>query len=437
MHHFHKTPDAASETGSGEAMYALAEQLYPICRSITGDGVRESLRILASLIPLEQHEVASGTQVLDWTVPDEWNIRDAYIKNAEGRRVVDFQQHNLHVLNYSEPIQGTFTLEELRPHLYTLPEQPALIPYRTSYYQRQWGFCLSHQAYEALAPGTYEVCIDSSLEPGHLTYGEVYLPGKTEQEVLFSTHICHPSLANDNLSGMCVMTYLVKALMGQAHHYSYRFLFIPGTIGAITWLAQHEARLNRIVHGLVVSLLGDEGPFTYKQSRHGNREVDFAVPEALRRCAYAHQVVSFSPYGYDERQFCSPAFNLPVGNLSRTPYGQFPEYHTSADNLDFLSSQRMEEALHLLLEVARFFEQSPLYLNTAPKGEPQLGKRGLYDAMGGASDRKQFQLAMLWILNLADGKHSLPHMAQRSGLELSVLENVAQVLIDHHLLTIH
>ena len=306
----------------GSELYDLIGELYPICRSITGDGVRRSLEILKAHIPLEIHEVPTGTKVFDWVVPREWNIRDGYIKDSTGKRVVDFSQCNLHVLNYSVPIKKKVSLDELKSHLFSVPERPDWIPYRTSYYADNWGFCLSHNRLQELSDEAYDVCIDSTLTNGHLTYGEYYLKGKTEAEFLFSTHVCHPSLANDNLSSIALATLLAKELSARSLRYSYRFLFIPGTIGSITWLSLNEARVSQIKHGLVLACMGDGGKMTYKRSRQGNAEIDRAVSQVLKDSGEDHAIVDFSPYGYDERQFCSPGFQSPGGlfheNAART-----------------------------------------------------------------------------------------------------------------------
>ena len=425
--------------GEGEAMMALARELYPVCRSVTGDGLRETLRLIGGRVPLTLHEVPSGTQVLDWTVPNEWNIRDAYVKNTRGERVIDFQEHNLHVLNYSAPVHARMSLESLKPHLHSLPEQPEWIPYRTSYYQETWGFCLSHQALSALEEGEYEVVIDSTLEPGHLSYGEVLLPGESEDEVLVSTHCCHPSLANDNLSGIAVTTFLARALSQlKDRRYSYRFLFIPGTIGAITWLGLNEARTDKIKHGWVISGVGDSGPLSYKRSRRGDAEVDRAAVQVLEESLVAERehphIFDFSPYGYDERQYNSPGFDLPVGRLSRTPYGSYPEYHTSADNLSFISGAALAGALEVCLDLVKRLEQNRTYRNLFPKGEPQLGKRGLYSSLGGHQDAGDLRLALLWVLNLSDGEHTLLDIAERSGLPFRAVHEASGLLHEHGLL---
>jgi aminopeptidase-like protein len=379
------------------------------------------------------HEVPTGTQVFDWTVPKEWNIRDAYIKNVRGERVVDFQKSNLHVVNYSVPVKEKISLAELKEHLFTLPEHPDWIPYRTSYYKENWGFCLSHRQLLALMDAEYEICIDSSLEPGALTYGECYLPGESTDEVLLSCHSCHPSLCNDNLSGMALATFLAQSLRSLALRYSYRFLFIPGTIGSITWLCLNESQVARIKHGLVLANVGDAGRSTYKKSRRGDAEIDRAVIHVLQHSGEDYEVIDFSPYGYDERQFCSPGFDLPVGNLMRTPHGRFPEYHTSADNLDFVQPPYLANSFAKCLAVLTVLENNLTYLNQNPKCEPQLGKRGLYRVMGGPEGELN-ELAMLWVLNLSDGSHSLLDIAARSGYPFAMIKRAADLLREHLLL---
>lgn len=427
---------ALDEGMSGRAMHALITDLYPICRSITGAGIRETLDRIAQYIPLEIRHVPTGTEVFDWVVPKEWNIRDAYIKDVSGRRVVDWRESNLHVVNYSVPIRRTMSLAELRPHLWTLPEHPDWIPYRTSYYNETWGFCLTHNQLAVLPEGDYEVCIDSSLEAGHLTYGEYLIPGTTEDEVLLSCHACHPSLCNDNLSGIAVATMLARQLRPLSLRYSYRFLFIPATIGSIAWLALNEGQATRIKHGLVLAGLGDGGNPTYKRSRRGDAEIDRAVSHVLEHYGGPATMVDFSPYGYDERQYCSPGFDLPVGRLSRTPHGTYPEYHTSADNLEFVTPIALAGALDLCQQVVDVLEHNHIYINQNPKCEPQLGRRGLYRVIGGQVDAGQAELAMLWVLNLSDGTVSLLDIAQRSGLPFTVLVKAATILMDHDLLKI-
>ena len=412
---------------AGEELYKLVAELYPICRSITGDGVRRTLEIVDREIGLEVHEVPTGTEVLDWTVPREWNVRDAWVADPAGERVIDFQASNLHLLGYSVPVRATMPLAELREHLYTLPDRPDWVPWRTSYYAERWGFCASQRLVDSLPNGDYEVCVDTTLADGHLTYGEHLVEGETADEVLVSCHVCHPSLANDNLSGIAVATRLARMVAEARPRYSYRFLFAPGTIGSITWLARNEDRLGRIRHGLVLACVGDPGGFTYKRSRRGDAEIDQAVAHVLGRRP-GHRVVDFTPYGYDERQFCSPGFDLPVGCLSRTPYAQYPEYHTSADDLELVGPAPLQESLEVCLEVVGVLEGNRRYRNLSPKGEPQLGRRGLYGQIGGRSDAEERQMAMLWVLNLSDGDMSLLQVAERAGLPFALVADVAGAL---------
>jgi aminopeptidase-like protein len=425
------TSTAAPITGAGERMYALASRLFPLCRSITGDGVRDTLRELAGRIPLELHEVPSGTQVLDWTVPDEWNIRDAYVATPDGRRAIDFGESNLHVVSYSEPVREQMTLADLRPHLHVHPERPDWIPYRTSYYARTWGFCLSRNQLAALEDGTYEVVIDSTLAPGSLTYGECFLPGQSEDEILLTTHVCHPSLANDNVSGIVLLTELGVALAELPRRYSYRLLFIPGTIGSVTWLARNEERLSRIVGGLVLACVGDSAPLTYKRSRRGDAPVDRAGAHVVGTAG--GRTLEFVPWGWDERQFNSPGFDLPVGCLTRSLEGEFPEYHSSADDLDLISADRLEAALQAALGILDVLERDRAYRNLLPKGEPQLGKRGLYRAFGGPDPGPE-QLAILWVLNQSDGSKTLLDIAERSGLAFAEVRRASDALLEAGLL---
>ena len=417
----------------GAEMHALVSDLYPICRSITGDGFRESLARLQHLVPLEVHEMPSGTRVFDWTVPNEWNIRDAWVANARGERVIDFRRHNLHVVNYSAPVRKRMTLSELRPHLFSLPDHPDWIPYRTSYYQESWGFCLTHRQLQAMPDADYEVCIDSTLAPGRLTWGEFFLPGESEDEVLLSCHSCHPSLANDNLAGMAVAIHLARRLAERPRRLSYRFLFIPGTIGSITWLAHNQDRVDRIKHGLVLSCLGDRGSPTYKRSQRGDTLIDRAASHVLRHSG-DHTILDFVPYGYDERQYCSPGFDLAVGCLTRTPNGKYPEYHTSADNLEFVSPEHLAHSLCACEAILDVLEHDARYRNLNPRCEPQLGRRGLYAGVAGKSELPALELALLWVLNQSDGDHGLLDIAERSGLEFNVIHSAASALKESGLL---
>ena len=416
------------DAGIGAEIYELASTIYPICRSITGDGVRETLDHIARRLELEVHEVPSGTQVFDWTIPREWSIRDAFIKNSAGERIIDFRKCNLHVLNYSQPVHGQLPLEELKKHVFTLPDQPDAIPYRTSYYAESWGFCMAHRALAALPDDIYEVMIDASLEDGSLTYGEYLHRGETEEEFLLSAHICHPSLANDNCSGLALLTLLAERLAPLETRYSYRFVFAPGTIGAIAWLARNEHRVARIRHGLVVSCLGDGGGPTYKKSRRGDALIDRAMTHVLRHMATTPTILDFFPYGYDERQYCSPGFDLPVGSLQRSQFGTFPEYHTSADNLDFIRPEHLAESYRMITAAIEIVENDWRPLSTNPKCEPQLGRRGLYAALGGDKDGAAKSMAFLWLLNLADGRHSLLDIAERANMPFPVVAEAARLL---------
>jgi aminopeptidase-like protein len=417
----------------GRDLHALVERLYPICRSITGNGVRQTLGILGEYLDLTVHEVPSGTPVLDWTVPNEWNIADAYIKNQKGERVVDFQKHNLHVVNYSCPVRARMSLAELKPKLHTLPDRPDWIPYRTTYYDVDWGFCLSQRDLESLADEEYEVCIDSTLEPGSLTYAELVLPGAKQDEILISTHVCHPSLCDDNLSGIAISVFLARELARRKRSYTLRFLYAPGTIGALTWLARNRETAHRVRHGLTLTCLGDGNPFTFKRTLAGDAEIDRVSQAVLETSGYAHQFVDFFPYGYDERQYNSPGFRLPVGSLMRGRHGQFPEYHTSGDNLAFVRPERMLESYEVVKRICLTLEGNRSYRNLAPYGEPQLGRRGLYRAVGG-TNLPNVQFAMLWVLNLSDGRHTMLDIARRAGLAFEVIRAAADLLLEHGLL---
>ena len=421
--------EAAVSSTIGREIHELIGDLYPICRSITGNGYRQTMEMLQRHVPLQVHEVPSGTQVFDWVVPREWNIRDAYVKDPAGRRVIDFGLSNLHVVGYSVPVHQTMSLESLRPHLFALPDRPDHIPYRTSYFQDSWGFCLSHRDYLSLEDCEYEVFIDSTLTEGSLTYGELYLPGTEETEVLISCHACHPSLCNDNLSGIGVATMLAREVGATSHRLSYRFVFVPATIGAITWLAANEDRVSCVRHGLVLAGLGDPGAFTYKRSRRGNAAIDRVAVHVLRRCGVAFEAIDFDPFGYDQRQYCSPAFDLPVGGLSRTPYGMYPEYHTSADNLDFVTPGQLGESHRVLMEMFRALEDNRTYVSLNPKCEPQLGKRGLYASLFGADER-----ALLWVLSQSDGNHDLLDISDKSGIEFGSIREAARRLVTSDLL---
>lgn len=414
-------------------LMALVTRLFPICRSITGSGLRSTLKILQEFIPLKLTEVPSGTQVFDWEVPLEWNIESARILDPHEQPVVDFADHNLHIVNYSEPISATLPLTELRPYLHVHARRPDWIPYKTSYYKRSWGFCLRQKDLQDWQAGNYRVEICSSLEPGSLTYGELVLPGASSREVLVFTHACHPSLANDNVSGLAITAKLAQWLAGQPRRYTWRFVFAPGTIGSLCWLRNNERDLGRIDHGLVLGLLGDRAPWTYKKSRRGDAAIDHIVPRTLRELDPASRIIEFEPYGYDERQLCSPGFNLPVGRLNRSVNDGYAQYHSSADDLSLVTAEAMGRSLSACRALAEAIEDSwavdghRRYVNLMPKGEPRLGKRGLYGAMGGNSPA-QIELATLWVLNQSDGERSLLDISQRSGLDFETICQVARAL---------
>lgn len=407
---------------------SMIHDLYPICRSITGDGVRATLGRIAEEIPLGISEVPSGTRAFDWTVPDEWRIRGAFIETIDGRRIIDFSDSNLHVLNYSRAIDRVVDVEELQEHLYSIPERPDWIPYRTSYYDEDWGFCLQHRIRQSLKDDRYRVRIDADHFPGHLTYGELQVGGSTDKEILVFTHVCHPSLCNDNLSGIVVATELGRRLLqATGLRYNYRLVFAPGTIGSIVWLSRNQEKFDNIAGGLVIGLLGDAAPHVYKRSRSGTAEIDRIAEYVIERHDPEVRIEDFEPYGYDERQFGSPGIGLPVGRLTRSVNGGYPEYHTSADNEEILSEERLQASCEIVYAILSAFEMNESYVNTNPQCEPQLGRRGLFRKTGGESPRDRDN-AILWLLNQSDGEKSLLDIAQRSGLTLELLHSCAKEL---------
>lgn len=418
----------------GQEIYALATEIYPFCRSITGRGVQETLDCLARYIDLSVHAVPTGTQVFDWVIPKEWTIRDAFIKNASGERVVDFQRSNLHVLNYSTPIHAHLPLSELRKHIFTLPDCPDAIPYRTSYHEERWGFCMADRQLASLPDGIYEAMIDASLQDGHLIYGEFLHEGTSSQEILLTAHICHPSLANDNCSGLALLTCLARRISRVRTRYSYRFLFSPATIGAIAWLSRNQQKIHQIRNGLVLSCVGDAGGPTYKRSRRGNAQIDRAMCHVLKRDWPSAAVIDFTPYGYDERQFCSPGFNLPVGSLQRSQFGTFPEYHTSADNLEFIKPEHLASSYSLVSKAVAIIENDFHLVSLNPKCEPQLGRRGLFSTLGGDPDGAAKSMALLWVLNLADGEHTVLDIAERANLPFEIVSEAVSQLEKNGLL---
>lgn len=413
----------------GQQLHDLVTRLFPLPRSLTGDGVRQTLAVLAEHVPLEVHEVASGTPVLDWTVPQEWRVHGARLTGPDGRVVVDHADSALHLLGYSTPFRGRLSREQLLPHLHSLPDRPTLTPYRTSYYAPAWGFCLPQATVDALPEGTYDVVVDTELVDGSLTYGELVVPGDEPGEVLVTAHTCHPAQANDNLSGLAVSVALAADLLARpARRWTYRFLYAPGTLGAITWLDRHRADVSSVRAGLVLTGLGDPAAPSYKRSRRGDALVDRAVEHVLADVEGA-RVLDFSPYGYDERQFCSPGFDLPVGRLGRGVHGEYPEYHTSADDLSFVTADRLGASLELLLQVVDVLERDRVWRNAAPYGEPQLGRRGLYRSTGATPmDKAAREMALLWVLSLADGSCGLLDVARRAGLPFPAVASAAEDL---------
>ncbi len=394
------------EESIGQDLHQLMSDLFPICRSITGEGVRETLRIIGQHIPLRIHEVPSGTQAFDWTVPKEWNIRDAFIKDEHGNRIVDFQENNLHVVGYSSPVDGWMSLAELNKHVHSLEEQPDAIPYVTSYYREHWGFCLTHNKRRMLEEGRYRVVIDSEIADGHLTYGELMIPGERDEEVFLSTYICHPSMANNELSGPVVMTFLAKWIMSQPRSYTYRIIFIPETIGSIVYLSRNfEIMKRNVIVGFNLSCLGDERTWSFVESRYGNTLAEKVVINLLSWMHPDFRRYSFLERGSDERQYCSPGVDLPVVTLCRTKFGQYPEYHTSLDNLDLVTPDGLEQSYRFVKACLELVERNRRF-NVQCMGEPQLGKRGLYPTLSTKKSGEAVR-SMMNLLAYSDGNNDL------------------------------
>jgi aminopeptidase-like protein len=414
------------------------DRLWPLCRSLTGRGFRDSLDILRDWIPLETISVRSGTKVFDWTVPDEWNPEDAFIEDSSGSKVVDFKKNNLHLVGYSTPYEGTLSLEELQPHLHSLPHQPQAIPYVTSYYKKHWGFCLRHDVRENLMPGNYKVVVKTKLEPGAMTLAHTLLPSTEGHsgEVLFSTYLCHPSMANNELSGPLALAALYHQLDAQKRRkLNYRFVIVPETIGSIAYLQKFGEHLrSSMIAGYVITCCADRGPFTYKKSRNGKTRADAAAESVLLEMGKSHSLVEFFPSGSDERQYCSPGFDLPVGSLMRTMYGKYPEYHTSLDNREFISFAALQETADVYFKIAQYLEQIPIYKTAVPFGEPMLGQRGLYPSLSAKEERAKKIDMMMWLINLSDGLNDIEMIAKRSGHSKKDLISIANELREKGLL---
>lgn len=399
------------------------DRLWPICRSITGPGFRRSLDILSEVVPFKRLRFASGKKALDWTVPPEWSAREAYFVDPRGKKHANFLENNLHLLNFSAPFEGRLPLSELKKHLYTLPSQPEAVPYLTSYYKRRWGFCLSHSEFLSLPEGEYSVVIDSKIKRGYLEIGEAVLPGRLKDEVLFSSYLCHPSMANNELSGPLALAFLYEKVAAMPRkRFTYRFAVMPETIGAVCYLSRRGERLKKwLVAGYTMTCLGDRGQFHYKKSRHGNSLADRAALQVLKKRG-RHTVLDFDPSsGSDERQYASPGYGLPVGSLMRTPYGRYKEYHTSFDDKDFIDFGSLSDSAETYLEIVKTLEGTQTLRNAVWRGEPQLGRRGLYPTLGSQKARNHKTAAMLWVMNLADGTKDLKQIARDSGMPLSEL----------------
>ncbi len=415
-------------------LYEWSREIYPWGRSITGKETVRTLKWIQEKTGIEIKSVPSGTKVLDWEVPLEWNVEEAWVKDEQGNVLVDYRDHKLHLLNYSISVDKIVSREELLQHLFYLKERPDLIPYRTSYYNRDWGFCIPYSWLSRFKGKKYRVKIASTLSKGYLHYGELLVKGKSKKEVVLTTHICHPQMANDNVSGIVVLSKVASIIKDIIPELSFRFLFIPGTIGSITWLALNKDNLSNIKAGLVISAVGDRSGFNYKRSRKGDSFFDKFLPSLARDLGDIVRIHDFHPYGYDERQFCSPGFNLPFGLLSRAQWGTYKEYHTSGDNLSFIEKRQLSKSVRFILYLLGSLDANKFYLNLYPYGEPQLGKRGLYERIGGESKKKELQLAFLWVLNYSDGTNSLTEISLKSGMPFYTIAKAATILEEAQLI---
>ena len=415
-------------------MYELVKKLFPLCRSLTGDEVRKTLKILREHIPLKISEVPTGTKVFDWTVPQEWNIKDAYVIDPAGKKVIDFKKHNLHIVGYSIPVNKTIALPELQKHLYSLPDQPTAIPYVTSYYQPRWGFCLKHQDREKLKPGKYRVVVDSELKKGSLTFGELIIPGLSQKEVFLSTYVCHPSMANNELSGPAVTTFLAKWLLTKKRRYAYRIIFIPETIGSIMYLSKNlNVMKNAVVAGFNISCVGDERNYSYVSSRNGETYANKVAQFAFESLGEDFTRYSYLDRGSDERQYNSPGVDLPVVSISRSKYGTYPEYHTSLDDLNLVTPRGLYGSYELLKHILELIEKNYYYQNTC-LGEPQLGRRGLYPTVskkGSAAGARR----IIDFLAYADGTNDLIDISRKIKIPIHELYPIVKRLLKEKLIT--
>ncbi|MCH5309001.1 MAG: DUF4910 domain-containing protein [Prevotella sp.] len=420
----------------GEVMYGLAERLFPICRSITGNGFRDSLSLIREVVPeIKVSEVPSGTEVFDWTVPKEWNIKGGYIRNMQGETIIDFRNSNLHVLGYSIPIHQVVSREELLEHVYTQPETPDWIPYVTSYYKERWGFCMSERQKQQLTDAQYEVCIDSTLEDGSLTYGELLLPGKSADEILFSTYLCHPSMANNELSGPCVQTELIKYVQAlPERRYTYRFVFIPETIGAITYLSRNlEGLQQHVKAGFVLTCVGDDRTYSYVSTKYEDTLADRVLENVLKHHYPTYKKYSYLQRGSDERQYGAAGVDLPVCAFCRSKFHKYPEYHTSADDMSLISPEGLQGAYEAMVKVIDALENNHHYQMLC-KCEPQLGKRGLYPTISQKGTYDSVR-TMQHFIAYADGKNDLIGISNILGVPIDQLIPIKNQLLEHHLIT--
>jgi len=424
-----------SDLSLGKVMHSFIADLFGICRSITGEGVRETLRYINKIVPLNILEVPSGTEVFDWKVPDEWNIKDAWVKDSKGNKVIDFKKSNLHIVSYSIPFEGEVTLDELKKHLHTLPDNPEAIPYVASYYQKEWGFCLAYDDYKNLEDSKYYVKIDSTLEQGSMTYGELIIEGKTDKEILLSTYICHPSMANNELSGPAVTTFLAKHILEQADKpfYTYRILFLPETIGSILYLSMHcEEMIKNTMAGYLLTCLGDSGNLSYLQTRCENQLVDRVTMHVLANGLNEYKLYDYLDRGSDERQYNYPSINLPVGSLMRSKYREYPEYHTSKDNLNFVTPEALHDSLMTYQKCIDALEHNHLYMVTT-FCEPHMSKYNLYPDRG-AQMPSELIFKRMNILNYCDGEHDLLSIAEKLKTPIWELYEDIDILLENKLI---